>query len=346
MRAILKLIVVAVATLIISASCEHKELCTNHNEHAARHHLYILPIFEQEWEYHLGKNSIDWSAVWDANKYLMSYDDLRPEVPSGVRILALNKETAVQTSSNILASGGVAYSTGVDNSLLFYNNDTEYIVFNDMGNQTAATATTRTRTRSTYMGNEFSSEENENTVAPPDMLYARYLPEYAIERQYDPDTLPVTLMPLVYTYLIRYEVTYGIQYFGIARGALSGMAGSVYLHSGHTSEQVVTVIYDCEPIENYGAQAFVRSFGIPNYPNDAYSRGDQRYALNIEIRLRNGRMVNYDFDVTDQVERQPHGGVIEVSGIEIPDSIGQNTGSGFDIEVEGWGEYVDVDLPL
>ena len=345
MRAILKLIAVAIVTLIISASCEHKELCMDHNEHAARYHLYILPTFEQEWQYSNSPETPDWSEQWDPD-FGFSYDSLRPAVPTGVRILALNKETNIQTTSNIMATGGVAYSTGVENSLLLYNNDTEYIIFNDMGNQTVANATTRTRTRSTYMGNEFSSEENENTVAPPDMLYARYLPAYNIEKQYDPDTLPVTLMPLVYTYLVRYEITYGIQYFGIARGALSGMAGSVYLHNGHTSEQVVTVIYDCEPVEDYGAQAFVRSFGIPNYPNDAYTRGEQRYALNIEIRLRNGRMVNYDFDVTDQVESQPHGGVIEVTGIEIPDSIGQNTGSGFDIEVEGWGEYVDVDLPL
>lgn len=346
MRAILKLIAVVVATLIISASCEHKELCMDHYLHASRLHLYVLPTFEQEWQYPLSQTAIDWASSWDAEKYMMEYDKLRPTVPSGVRVLALDKSTEVQTTTNILATGGIAYFTGTNNSVLLYNNDTEYIVFNDMGDQTAATATTRTRTRSTYMGNEFSSEEVENTMAPPDMLYARYLKDWQVERKFIPDTLSVTMMPLVYTYLIRYEVVYGMEYIGLARGALSGMAGSVFLHNGSTTEQVVTLVYDCDVVEGFGATTSVRSFGVPNYPNDAYTRGEQRYALNLEVRLNNGNMLNYDFDVTDQVRLQPHGGVIEVTGIEIPDSIGMQGGSGFDVEIEGWGEYVDVDLPL
>ena len=345
MRAILKLVAVAIVTLIISASCEHKELCMDHYNHASRLHLYVSPTFEQEWQYSNSPETPDWSEQWDPD-FGFSYDMLRPTVPSGIRVLALDKTTGVQTTSNILATGGIAYFTGTDNSILLYNNDSEYLVFNDIGNQTAATATTRTRTRSTYMGNQYSSEEVENTVAPPDMLYARYLSDYQVERKFIPDTLSITMMPLVYTYLIRYEVTHGMEYIGLARGALSGMAGSVFLHNGSTTEQVVTLVYDCNVVDDWGIQTVLCSFGVPNYPNDAYSRGEQRYALNLEVRLNNGTMLNYDFDVTNQVERQPHGGVIEVTGIEIPDSIGMQGGSGFDVEIEGWGEYVDVDLPL
>lgn len=347
MKNFFKLALVVATIIAFSAACEHKELI--YDQHLAHYWVYIDPTYDQDWQYANSPQTPDWSTQWNPD-FGFPYDSLRPALPAGLRVLAndLNGEIQ-QRVSNIDETGGRAYLAGKDNSLLLYNNDTEYIIFNDLGTQTAATATTRTRTRSTYLGNQYSSEEKENTVAPPDMLYARYLDKVHVDHRTfadEIDTLPVELKPLVFTYYIRYEVTYGMQYFGIARGALSGMAGSVYLHNGHTTEQVVTVIYDCETVENYGAQAFVRSFGIPNYPNDAYTRGDQNYALNIEIRLRNGRMVNYDFDVTDQVKLQPHGGVIEVTGIEIPDSIGQIEGSGFDVIVEGWGEYVDVDLPL
>jgi hypothetical protein len=348
MKNFIKLFLAVAVVIVISASCEHKALIYDH--HLAHYWVQIYrPVYDQDWQYASTNNTPDWSEQWDPD-FGFSYDSLRPTLPAGLRVLANDLTGKNQQSvSNIDELGGRAYLAGKDNSLLIYNNDTEYLIFSNLGTQTAATATTRTRTRSTYLGNQFSSEEVENTVAPPDMLYACYIDNFHIDKrtfEEDIDTLSIHLHPLVYTYFVRYEVTYGMQYFGIARGALSGMAGSVYLHNGHTTEQVVTVIYDCETVEDFGARAYVKSFGIPNHPNDAYTRGNQNYALNIEIRLRNGRMVNYDFDVTDQVRLQPHGGVIEVTGIEIPDSVGRLEGSGFDIEVDGWGEYVDVDIPL
>ena len=348
MKAMIKLLFVAVVVLVISASCEHKQLVFD--QHLAHYWVHINPSYDQDWQYAYDEETPDWSMLWDADRFGFQYDSLRPELPLGLRVLAQDLNNKSQSYvNNISATGGRAYLTGKDNSLLFYNNDTEYIIFNDLGTQTAATATTRTRTRSTYLGNQFSSEDEENTVAPPDMLYAAYLDNVHVDHRTfedEIDTIPVLLRPLVFTYLVRYEVTYGMQYLGIARGALSGMAGSVYLHNGHTTEQVVTIIYDGQVIEDYGVEAYVESFGIPNYPNAGYTRGPQNYALNLEVRLRNGRMMSFDFDVTDQVEHQPHGGVIEVTGIEIPDSIGQVEGSGFDVVVEGWGDYVDVDLPL
>lgn len=50
--------------------------------------------------------------------------------------------------------------------------------------------------------------------------------------------------------------------------------------------------------------------------------------------------------MTEQVAAQPQGGVIVVSGIEISDEEGQKGGSGFEVDVNDWGEYEDVELPL
>lgn len=68
--------------------------------------------------------------------------------------------------------------------------------------------------------------------------------------------------------------------------------------------------------------------------------------MNLEVRLKNGNLKSFDFDVTDQVAAQPQGGVIVVSGIEIPDEEGMEGGSGFDVDVDGWGEFEDIELPF
>lgn len=59
-------------------------------------------------------------------------------------------------------------------SILFYNNNTEYIVFNDLTSSATATATTRTRTRAGFS----ELHKDERTVGQPDMLYGSYLGEY------------------------------------------------------------------------------------------------------------------------------------------------------------------------
>ena len=50
--------------------------------------------------------------------------------------------------------------------------------------------------------------------------------------------------------------------------------------------------------------------------------------------------------MTEQVEAQPRGGVIVVSGIVVSDEDGTEGGGAFDVDVEGWGDYVDIPLPL
>ena len=77
-----------------------------------------------------------------------------------------------------------------------------------------------------------------------------------------------------------------VEYVSLARGALAGMAQAVWLNSGHTSDEAATVLYDCT-VEKFGIQALVRSFGIPDFPNEHYGRRAKRkYGLNLEVRLK------------------------------------------------------------
>lgn len=331
--------------MTILSSCEHKELCFDHPEHAPKSQVLVEAKYEQEWQYTY-EDGTDWAAypAWQET-FGMKYDDLCPDIPDGLRVQVYNEDGS-NNIVNIAPEGGIVPMREGEHSLLFYNNDTEYIVFDDLKSYVSARATTRSRTRSTYLGNSYSNNRNVNTVNSPDMLYGNYMESYVAKRTQEPDVLLVTMHPLVFTYLIRYEFSNGLEYVALARGALAGMAESVYLNSGRTSEEEATVLFDCT-MEDFGPQALVRSFGVPDFPNEHYTaRAERKYALNLEVRLKNGKMKSFDFDVTDQVKAQPQGGVIVVKDIEIPDEEGMEGGSGFDVDIEDWGEYEDIELPL
>ncbi len=331
--------------LMLFSSCEHKDLCFDHDVHAPKSEVRIEAQYEKEWQYIHG-NAPDWKnyPAWQES-FGMEYDDLRPEIPGGLRVQVYNADGSGDII-NVAPEGNVVYMRPGKHSLLFYNNDTEYIVFNEMHSFTSAKATTRTRTRSSYLGNSYMEPASENTVNQPDMLYGSYMDSYVAEPSTETDVIPVVMQPLVFTYLVRYEFSRGVEYVSLARGALAGMAQAVWLNSGQTSGEEATVLYDCT-VEDFGAQALVRSFGIPGFPNGPYgARAGRKYGLNLEVRLKNGKIKSFDFDVTDQVAVHPQGGVIVVKGIEISDEEGTEGGSGFDVDVEDWGDYEDIELPL
>lgn len=333
------------AALLLLSACDHKELCFNHPEHVARYatdvHINYELIWEQPYE-----GRTHWQADWPSTGFGFSYDALRPHVPEGVRMFAYAAD-GMRTENNLLPQGEEIFLPPGDNSILFYNNDTEAIVFNDMWSYEDATATTRGRSRASYTGNPHyapsrADKRAEVTVDAPDVLFGHYSDRYTQTIVTTPPRLDITMRPLVFTYVVRYSFTHGYNYVALARGALSGMAGSVFLHNGHTSTDAVTVLYDCE-LKADCVEALVNSFGIPDFPNPNYSRQDGTFALNLEVRLHNGKILNFYFDVTDQVADQPYGGVIRVGGIEITDKQGEGGGSGgFDVDVDGWGEFTDV----
>lgn len=339
-------LVAGVVALIVSVSCEHKELCMDHPSHALRSDTRITASYNLRWE--IGESGEPlWQTRWPES-FGIDYGALAPSVPSGLCVNAYSG-SGLPSVTHMAATEGVARMAVGENSLLFYNDDTEYIIFDDMSVSASAKATTRSRSRSSYAGNRLYRSQNgdsERTVTPPDPLFGCYMNRYEQQLLPVPATLDVTLQPLVFTYLIRYEFEHGAEYVGLARGALAGMAESVFLHDGHTGPERATVLYDCT-VEPWGVQAAVNTFGVPDYPSPVYRSGAQSsYALNLEVRLRNGRTFSFDFDISAQMKSQPHGGVIIVDGIKISDDDGNAGGSGFDVSIDDWGEYNDVIINL
>ena len=320
---------------IILAGCR-KDLCYDHDTHGLRVRTVLYPQWELEWEYEHG---IDWDTQWDSERFLHEYEEFTPEQATGIAAFVYN-ENGTNTENHLPAEGGELPMSEGEKSLLFYNDDTRYILFSDLNSSATATATTRTRTRSTFV----ELHAGERTVNAPDVLFGEWIEEYGAQITSEQVPLNITMQPLVYTYLVRYEFKSGLEHVAVARGAIAGMAESIYLCGGITGNESATILFDCS-LTDFGAEAEVTSFGVPGFNPETDSRAEGEFGLSLEVRMKNGNFKTFKFDISEQIARQPRGGVITVSGLEISDSEA-GTGSGFDVNVDDWGDYEDIVLPL
>lgn len=337
-------IVVAMLMLPILASCR-QELCYDHYPT-----VDMSFDWEREWERDYGKHHL---ADWDAAYHGCEYNELMPGKPEWVNMVQFNDDGT--TYSLFLSPEGRKINMSGDgiNSMLFYNGDTEYIVLHDIASlyNARATATSRSRASLTFVLEKYPNARSTN---PPDILYAAYIDNVPHINNHEVKPIPVKMQPLVYTYVITYEFEHGLENVALARGALGGMAESVYLRDGTTSEETSIILFDCD-IKPYGCRTEVRSFGIPGFPDIYYGRTadeakDRTYTLNLEAKLKNGKTVEFNFDITDQMKNQPRGGVIKVTGLRIEDeevTPPPPTSSGFDVEISDWDANTEViSLPI
>lgn len=335
-----KIIVVLLLALMLSTACQRTELCYDHYPT-----LEFNLAWEHEWERDYGMNH---ASNWDVKLHGFEYDELRPERPEWVNVV-VNRADGTSTEKYISPEGGkFNVDLGKGQSYLLYNGDTEYIMLSDVASLTdaRASATGRSRAGLTYINEHHPGVKSTN---PPDLLYAAYIEDGPDFKVHDHHSIDVKMQPLVYTYIIRYEFEYGLEHISLARGAIAGMAESVFLRTGKTSDTSSIILYDCE-IKSYGCEARVQTFGIPGFPDEYYGRSDsdtpeREYSLNLEILLKNGKTAEFNYDITDQIKKQPRGGVIRLTGLRIEDQIG-STDSGFNVDVTDWPEHDIIDLPI
>lgn len=337
-RYILK-IAVALILLPMLAACR-KDICYDHYPT-----MDVSFTWEREWERDYGLYHLD---GWDHEYFGSHYDGLRPEIPEWVTLVSYFNDGTYRESYIEPEGGRMMMDTRETNSMLLYNGDTEYIILSDMASQYEARASATQRSRSTI---SYVAERHPGarTTNPPDKLFSAYVSNVPQIANHELKAFPVKMQPLVYTYMISYEFEYGLQHVALARGALGGMAESVYLRDGRTSEQTAIILFDCD-IADGKCITQVRSFGIPGFPDEYYGRTDtdpsgRTYTLNLEVMLKNGKLHEFNYDVTDQMAKQPRGGVLKISGLRIEDAENLED-SGFSVDVEDWGSHKDIDLPV
>lgn len=334
------LIAVMLTLLPTLLSCR-QELCYNHFPT-----LEIGLLWEREWERDYGMSH---QSNWDHQYHGFSYDKLKPTVPEWVNIVRYDSDGSVDERFLTPDGGSMTISESARPSFLLYNGDTEYIILSDMVSLLSARASATPRSRST-LSSVMERHPDAQTTNPPDILYSAFIENTPAVKNHETTLMNVKMQPLVYTYVIRYEFEYGLEHVSLARGALGGMAESVHMKDGVTSDESIIILFDCE-MKPYGCESLVHSFGVPGFPDEYYGRSvarpphDRPYTLNLEVMLKNGKIVEFNYDIAEQLKNQPRGGVITVKGIRIEDEEAKFA-SGFSVDVSGWGEHEDIDLPV
>lgn len=334
------ILTIVLTVLMVSLTSCRKELCYDHYPS-----IDVTLSWEQEWERDYGMSH---PTAWDPEYYGFKYSSLCPDIPESVTLIRYTPEG--KTVENYLSNKGGKMEVDLkdSHSLLLYNSDTEFIMLSDIASATDARATTASRSRSSlsYMKSQYPGLRS---ITPPDALFSAYVEDIPYIDLHEVRHVPVKMQPLVYTYVIRYEFEAGLEYVALARGALAGMAESVYLKTGHTSDQSAIILFDCE-MTSYGCEAHVKSFGVPGFPDKYYGQDKNReapqtYMLNLEMKFNNGNTFEYNYDITDQLKNQPRGGVIVISGITVDkDKILHD--SGFEVDISGWDDHEEIDLPV
>lgn len=326
-------IITYMCLLSVMVSCVHKDLCYDHDDHALMARAEVHATYDLVWEYQV--------PDMRPRPEDLPYDLLEPDMPSGLRALVYGPDAAGRVT-NLPAQGALLYLTPGKCDILFHNNDTEGIIFDDMDHIAMARAYTRNKVRPGY-----SKGPESRTVGEPDVLFGASVMGYDAVLSHISADMPVRMTPLVYAYYIRCRFSKGAEHIVLARGALEGMAHGVYLTNGYTTDESCSVLFDAR-VQSYGADAVVRSFGVPAYPNSHFNRSVSRdeysYGLTLEVRLRNGKTKTFTIDITDQMNTAPQGGVILIDGLVITDQESAGNDAGFNVDVNDWGEFEDIPI--
>lgn len=330
---------------------------------------------------------VDWQTKWQYRWDESLFGPIGYTEPTGVRanVYAINQinQRVKYTTRNLPKTGGqVSLTTNSTYDMVFYNNDTEYILF-ATDDSTYYYATTRGNSRAPYT----RSYDNYNQ---PDQLFGSYLNDlyvtddpdaYEIHENSDGSILYVfnvdaTLDPYTYIYLCQVMILnnkdeMGLRIQGAEGLTISGLAGGVDLFTRTTdSTHIVAVTQDdIKPMQEDRRltlpdgstivgdifAARIMTWGVPGV--DPLERSRTRVPIltkdstNIAVglKLRNGTVYSVEQNITEQIKQYPAGGVltIVIDAAEIPDSIigaKPKPGGGFDASVDDWENEIEADI--
>lgn len=228
-------------------------------------------------------------------------------------------------------------------SFISHNDDTSNVIFEG----TDSYSTYRITTPPAQLPR--NGKGAERTVRAPDAMWGCAYREVMVTNDsleyLMPGSKTCTASPFVLTALQRrltprYSVIFrSVRYIeGVSTlsASLSGLGGALLIAGGEVCDYPVTMPFAAAVSASDEISGTFHTFGIPPSP-------DVPNVLDLYVRLRDGRLVNYSFDVTTQVRRasDPMDVTIVISGLDIEDSGGAE--GAFDVAVDGWVEvYVNI----
>lgn len=374
-------IVILVLLLSTIVSCHRKPLYLAQRGNVS----FTTAVFDIHLDFLWGEHwKDDLQYPWDESQHgKLGYTE-----PRGVRsiIYTLDEQynRSVYLSRNMSNEGGrVNLATKENYDMLFYNNDTEYILFDSDGS-TYYDATTRSSTKASYT-------RSANGHNQPDQLFGTLLSEvyvsddpgdYVMEYAEDGSVLYVyrieaTLRPYTFIYLYQIIVLNnndenGARITGAEGITANGLARSVSLFTRKTDTAAISLTQDeVQPLvanlplrlpdgrDTIGDifAARLQTWGLPGItPIQEVSRGtgvgdvDSTF-VGVGLKLRSGYTYVMQKNVTEQMRSRPGGGVVTLvidAAKEIPDTLINKpvTDGGFGASVNQWDNGINADFTI
>lgn len=259
---------------------------------------------------------------------------------------------------------------------------TQVLVINETPDSVTAT-TTGTRGMSRSIVQMVSPHQAIDTSAviglrnQPEIFFAAYPEDIYIsdnmaDYEYDPvekvyiKKIETQLRPLVYIYLVQIVL---LNNDGRVKGingnsAMSSMASGTNVNTGHTNNHPAVIYFNTRMKRNLVAAGHpcdiiggkFTTFGLCDM--EPYTRADNIYKgtranlsnhLFFDLVFSNDGEKTYSVDVTDQMQRQAHGGVITVyidcNDLQMPEGPEKGTGSLFVPTVDDYEEvYWEIEM--
>ena len=253
-----------------------------------------------------------------------NWDGLK-NLPEGIRVTFYSLKTNKYVQDNYLTHGGKSEIREDNYQLIMYNNDSEKILFRNIGKYETHEAYTNQVYRPSFQ----NPVQDEQTYAQPDNLWMDKIDFFEIS----PKSSVIHFRPkqMVRSYNGQIEVE-GLKNAQQVRGAITCMIGRLQLTSEKGSE-ASTIFFDASSKSNTVLFSF-RCFGI--FSGESVST---KHYLALEFLLKNG-IVQRNIDITNLIEKLPSGGDFAIdTEISLPPDT-TSTNGGFDSKVNDWKEII------
>lgn len=309
----------AISAVVFSAfcSCEHKELCYDHN-----HVTDVRIVFE--WDKSpdvLSDSLVKGMCVW-----FYSTDGSRPPLRYDIRGL----------------SGDTVRIPSGTYDILCYNNDYERVLFRGTEDYLSHECLTRSAIVAGPLPDNIlysdlpraPGTEGELWIDIPDMMWSGHLDKAEIPYSdiYSDSTITLVFHPVLMTATYTYEIrnATNLSHVSYITTALSGLAESVFcrdiLPGGDTCTLSMSAFSDSVSVITGGCLTF----------GHHGTAGEVPHILTVYVWLKDGNKWYYDINVTKQVDHAPdpmrvH---IVIDGLDIPESV--PGGGGLIPDVDDW----------
>ena len=327
--------------LILLSGCERNDLCYDH----PHENLHV-------------------TVVWDSLP-----QELQQSLPEGVRVsmYAAAQAREEQSGSDYTYyrdtyGGDIMVRDGIYDFLLF-NSDTEMIQLRGMDNIHTAEAYLGARTRKPYDTRAVTDKRiyysevsranavtrNETLIAEPDRFFATYCSLETVE------TYGKNVSDTIYAYprsrVLRVTLTVrvqGLEGASSCRASLSGVAQGISLATGECLTETGTAIFDMEKADNSFLSKAINIFGLVSSPEGTPEEEQVQHIVQLEFRMKDTSVADYEFEVSDQVDFDAIEPEIEipivVEKIELPEVVIPDSPGGFDATLNDWGEEKEIIL--